>query len=344
MIASAPQGAIWLDGRWLPWAEAVTHVMTHTLHYGLGAFEGVRAYAGRHGVHLFRLRDHTRRLLESARILKIAMPFDAATLERVQVQAVARNALGDAYVRPLLFLGPEKRGIDPTGAATHVAVAAWAWPGHFVGDALERGIRLRTASIARHHPAIHLCRAKSVATYTNSILALREARAEGRDDALLLDTDGCVAEASGANVFVVRDGVLLEPDSPSALDGITRRTVRTLATGLGLEQQRRRVTRDDAWIADEVFLCGTAAEITPVVEVDRRRIGDGTPGPITRALQARYLAAVRGKSHPQWLTRAEALAIDPLPEEIRSRANQSSLSRSLPPMRRCAGCPPTTLP
>lgn len=316
MMAGAPQGAIWLDGQWLPWAEAVTHVMTHTLHYGLGAFEGVRAYSGPHGVHLFRLREHTRRLFESARILDIPMPFDAATLEQVQAEAVTRNGLGDAYIRPLVFLGPEKRGIDPTGAATHVAVAAWAWPGHFVRDALERGITLRTASLARHHPSIHLCRAKSVATYTNSILAVREARAEGRDDALLLDTDGCVAEASGANVFVVRDGVLLEPESTSSLDGITRRTVRALAAELGLEQQRRRLTRDDAWIADEVFLCGTAAEITPVVEVDRRRIGDGTPGPVTRALQARYFAAVRGESHPEWLVRAESVATDPQFEEL----------------------------
>lgn len=318
MIAGEPRGLIWLDGRWLPWAEAVTHVMTHTLHYGLGVFEGVRAYDGCNGVHLFRLREHTRRLFESARILDIAMPFDADTLERAQVEAVARNALRDAYVRPLVFLGPEKRGIDPTGAATHVAVAAWSWGGHTATDALARGVTLRTASLARHHPAVHLCRAKSVATYTNSIIALREARAEGRDDALLLDTEGCVAEASGANVFIVRDGVLFEPDSTSALDGVTRRTVRTLAADLGLELQRRRLTRDDTWVADEVFLCGTAAEITPVVEVDRRRIGDGTPGPVTRAIQARYLAAVRGETHPEWLTRAGMSVSSTLCEETPS--------------------------
>lgn len=316
MIAGDARATIWLDGRWLPWAEAVTHVMTHTLHYGLGVFEGVRAYDGRRGVHLFRLREHTRRLFESARILDIDMPFDAVTLERVQTEAVARNGLRDAYVRPLVFLGPEKRGIDPTGAATHVAVAAWAWSGPFVPHALDRGVTLRTSAFARHHPSIHLCRAKSVATYTNSILAVREARAEGRDDALLLDTDGCVAEASGANVFLVRDGVLIEPDGTSALDGVTRRTIRTLAVELGLAIERRRVTRDETWIADEVFLCGTAAEVTPVVEIDRRRIGHGTPGPVTRAVQERYFTAVRGAIHPEWLTRAEIAELHRPEEEV----------------------------
>lgn len=183
-------------------------------------------------------------------------------------------------------------------------------------DALERGIKLRTSSLARHHPSIHLCRAKSVATYTNSILALREARSEGCDDAFLLDQDGCVAEASGANVFIVRDGILLEPDSASALDGITRRAVRALAGELRLEVRSRRLTRDEVWIADEVFLCGTAAEITPVVEVDRRRIGDGTPGPVTRVLQDQYFAAVRGGTHPEWLTPVDSIPMNQPVEEI----------------------------
>jgi len=303
MIRSDLDGWIWLDGQWLPWRDALTHVMSHTLHYGLGVFEGVRAYDGRSGVHIFRLPEHTRRLLDSARILAIDVPFDTTTLMDAQVEAVRRNGLRAAYLRPLVFLGPEKLGIDPVGARTHVAIAAWAWGAYLGADALERGIRVKTSSFQRHHVNVQMCRSKSVSTYANSILACREARADGYDEALLLDTDGFVAEGSGENVFLVRDGVLLEPDTASALDGITRRTVHALAADLGIELQRKRITRDEVWVADEVFLTGTAAEITPVVELDRRRIGDGCPGPVTRQLQAAFFRAVRGEDprYREWL-------------------------------------------
>lgn len=304
MITSDRDGWIWLDGAWLPWREAGTHVLTHTLHYGLGVFEGVRAYAGPRGAHVFRLRDHTRRLLDSACILQIDVPFDAATLDAAQVEAVRRNGLTDAYVRPVVFLGPEKLGIDPVGARAHVAIAAWTWGSYLGPRAIEHGIRVKTSSFQRHHVNVQMCRSKSVSTYANSILACREARADGYDEALLLDTDGFVAEGSGENVFIVRDGHLFEPDTASALDGITRRTVHALAAEAGLEIQRKRITRDEAWIADEVFFTGTAAEITPVVELDRRRIGDGKPGALTRALQSAYFAAVRGEAAQErgWLT------------------------------------------
>lgn len=305
MITSDRDGWIWLDGTWLPWRDAATHVMTHTLHYGLGVFEGVRAYSGTGGTHVFRLRDHTRRLIDSARILQIEIPFDADTLDATQVEALRRNGLTDGYVRPLVFLGPEKLGIDPVGAQAHVAIAAWAWGSYLGPRAIEHGIRVKTSSFQRHHVNVQMCRSKSVSTYANSILACREARADGYDEALLLDTDGFVSEGSGENVFVVRDGRLYEPDTASALDGITRRTIHTLAAEAGLEVQRKRITRDEVWIVDEVFFTGTAAEITPVVELDRRRIGDGKPGPVTRTLQSAYFAAVRGEGerHRGWLTR-----------------------------------------
>jgi len=222
MIASDRDGWIWLDGAWLPWRDAGTHVMTHTLHYGLGVFEGVRAYAGPRGTHVFRLRDHTRRLIDSARILQIDIPFDAAMLDTAQAEAVRRNGLTDAYLRPLVFLGPEKLGIDPVGAQAHVAIAAWSWGSYLGPQAIESGIRVKTSSFQRHHVNVPMCRSKSVSTYANSILACREARADGYDEALLLDTDGFVAEGSGENVFMVRDGILYEPDTASALDGITR--------------------------------------------------------------------------------------------------------------------------
>lgn len=305
MITSDRDGWIWLDGDWLPWREAATHVMTHTLHYGLGVFEGVRSYSGPNGAHVFRLRDHTRRLIDSARILEIEVPFDAATLDAAQVEALRRNGLTDGYVRPLVFLGPEKLGIDPVGAQVHVAIAAWTWGSYLGPRAIEHGIRVKTSSFQRHHVNVQMCRSKSVSTYANSILACREARADGYDEALLLDTDGFVSEGSGENVFIVRDGRLYEPDTASALDGITRRTVHALCAEAGLALERKRITRDEAWIADEVFFTGTAAEITPVVELDRRRIGDGKPGPVTRTLQSAYFAAVRGEDARDrgWLTR-----------------------------------------
>lgn len=298
-------GWIWMDGQWLPWREAKVHAMTHTLHYGLGCFEGIRAYATPAGPAIFRLDEHVERLFDSAHILGLALPFERADIRAACCEAVRRNGLDGGYIRPLVFLGAEKAGVDPLGAATHVMVAAWPW-GAYLGDgAMERGIRVKVASFARHHVNVQMCRAKSVSTYTNSILACREARAEGYDEALLLDTDGFVAEGPGENVFVVKRGVIYEPEITSALDGITRRTLQVLAADAGYEIRARRITRDELYIADEVFFTGTAAEITPVVEVDRRRVGSGRPGPLTRELQRRFFACVRGEdaAHVDWLTR-----------------------------------------
>ncbi|HJW02355.1 MAG TPA: branched-chain amino acid transaminase [Azospira sp.] len=301
-------GFIWLDGQWHPWRDAKVHVLTHTLHYGYGCFEGIRAYATADGPAIFRLEEHLRRLADSAHILAIDLPYDQETLAQVCREAVARNSLSSAYIRPLVFLGPEKAGVDPAGAKTHVMVAAWAWGAYLGGNALEQGIKVRVSSYARHHPNVQMCRAKAISTYSNSILAVREARRDGYDEALLLDTEGYVAEGSGENVFLVRDGQLWEPETTSALDGITRRTVHALAREAGLTVTPKRITRDEVYCADEVFLTGTAAEITPVVEVDRRAIGNGTPGPVTRLMQQRYFACVRGEEtrHRHWLTAIQA--------------------------------------
>ncbi len=297
-------GFIWLDGQWLPWREAKVHALTHTLHYGYGCFEGLRVYETAKGPAIFRLAEHLRRLEDSAHILAIDLPVDRATLVDICRQAVSRNGLTSGYIRPLVFLGAEKLGVDPAGADTHVMVAAWPWGAYLGGKALAEGIRVRVSSYARHHPNVQMCRAKAISTYANSILAVREARRDGYDEALLLDTEGYVAEGSSENVFIVRDGELLQPDSASALDGITRRTVVALAAEAGLTLRTKRLTRDEVYCADEVFLTGTAAEITPVVEIDRRKIGGGTPGPITRGLQAAYFACVRGENpaHADWLT------------------------------------------
>lgn len=297
---------IWLDGQWLPASEAKVSVLTHTLHYGYGCFEGIRAYETAAGPALFRLPEHLRRLEDSARILALDIPFDRSTLTEACREVVARNGLNSAYVRPLVFLGDEKLGVDPAGAKTHVMVAAWPWGTYLGGAALQTGIRVRVSSYARHHPNVQMCRAKAISAYANSILAVREARRDGYDEAILLDTEGYVAEGSSENLFIVRDGELLEPETTSALDGITRRTVSTLAREAGLSVRAKRLTRDEVYCADEVFFTGTAAEITPVVEVDARRIGNGQPGPITRRLQQAYFAAVRGEDerHDDWLTPA----------------------------------------
>ncbi len=297
---------IWLDGQWLPASEAKVSVLTHTLHYGYGCFEGIRAYETAAGPALFRLPEHLRRLEDSARILAIDMPFDRSTLTEACREVVARNGLNSAYVRPLVFLGDEKLGVDPAGAKTHVMVAAWPWGTYLGGAALQTGIRVRVSSYARHHPNVQMCRAKAISAYANSILSVREARRDGYDEAILLDTEGYVAEGTSENHINERDGELLEPETTSALDGITRRTASTLAREAGLSVRAKRLTRDEVYCADEVFFTGTAAEITPVVEVDARRIGNGQPGPITRRLQQAYFAAVRGEDerHDDWLTPA----------------------------------------
>ena len=297
-------GWIWFDGALKPWRDAATHVLTHTLHYGLGVFEGLRVYDTAHGPAIFRLANHTQRLKQSAHILGIDLPYTQSELETAQCEVVRANQMSTGYIRPLVFLGSEKMGVNPDGAAVHVAIAAWPWAAYLGANAVERGIRVKISSFARHHVNVQMCRSKSVSTYANSILANREARADGYDEALLLDTDGFVAEGSGENVFLVREGRLVEPEIASALDGITRRTVIALAREMGIDTHSRRVTRDELYIADEVFLTGTAAEITPVVEVDRRLIGAGAPGPLTQALQKRFFACARGEdaSHADCLT------------------------------------------
>ncbi len=304
MKMSDRDGWIWFDGALKPWREANIHILTHTLHYGLGVFEGLRAYATPTGPAIFRLGDHTRRLMQSAHILGLDIPYSQARLENAQIEAVRANGLSSGYIRPLVFLGSEKMGVDPSGASVHVAIAAWEWGTYLGPQALVAGIRVKISSFARHHVNVQMCRSKSASTYANSILANREARADGYDEALLLDTDGFVAEGAGENIFLVRDGRLIEPELASALDGVTRRSIITLAREEGIAIEARRVTRDEVYIADEAFFTGTAAEVTPIIEVDRRRIGNGQPGPLTRLLQQRFFACVRGQDtqHAHWLT------------------------------------------
>ena len=304
MIMSDRDGWIWFDGALRPWRDAATHVLTHTLHYGLGVFEGLRAYETASGTAILHLDLHTRRLLQSAHILGLEIPYSGAVLEAAQIEVVRANRLRAGYIRPLVFLGSEKMGVNPEGARVHVAIAAWEWGSYLGTNAIEAGIRVKVSSFARHHVNVQMCRSKSVSTYANSILANREARADGYDEALLLDTEGIVAEGSGENIFLVRDGRLIEPELASALDGVTRRSIIELAREEGIAVESRRITRDEVYIADEAFFTGTAAEVTPIVEVDRRRIGDGRPGPLTRRLQQRFFACVRGQDrrHSGWLT------------------------------------------
>ena len=297
-------GWIWYDGRLVPWRDATTHVLTHSLHYGLAVFEGIRAYDTTDGPALFRVQDHTERLVNSARIYLMQIPYDRPTLVEAQREVVRANGLGGCYLRPIAFYGAEKMGVSPHGAKVHVAVAAWPWGAYLGPEAHERGIRVKTSSYARHHVNVTMARAKLAATYANSILATMEATQDGYDEALLLDVDGFVAEGAGENLFVVKSGRLHEPELTSALAGITRDTVIALARERGYEVSARRLTRDDVYIADEAFFCGTAAEVTPIVELDRRTIGDGRPGPVTRALQRAFFDVVSGRDarHRDWLT------------------------------------------
>jgi branched-chain amino acid aminotransferase len=297
-------GWIWYDGRLVPWRDATTHVLTHSLHYGLAVFEGVRAYDTADGPAIFRVQDHTERLVNSARIYMMQIPHDSLTLVEAQREVVRANGLGGCYLRPIAFYGAEKMGVSPKGAKVHVAIAAWPWGAYLGPKAHAQGIRVKTSSYARHQVNVTMARAKLAATYANSILATMEATQDGYDEALLLDVDGFVAEGAGENVFIVKDGRLYEPELTSALVGITRDTVITLAHERGYEVRARRLTRDDVYIADEAFFCGTAAEVTPIVELDRRTIGDGRPGPVTRALQQAFFDVVSGRDarHRDWLT------------------------------------------
>src|SRR5262245_25125614 len=297
-------GWIWHDGAVVPWRRATTHVLTHSLHYGLAVFEGVRAYDTPDGPAIFRVQDHTARLVNSARIYMMRIPYQPTMLVAAQREVVRANGLGACYIRPIAYYGAEKMGVSPKGATVHVAIAAWPWGAYLGPEAHERGIRVKTASYARHHVNVTMARAELAATYANSILATMEAAQDGYDEALLLDVDGFVAEGAGENLFIVKNGRLYEPELTSALVGITRDSVITLARERGYDIVARRLTRDDVYLADEAFFCGTAAEVTPVVELDRRAIGDGRPGPVTRALQRAFFAAVSGRdpSHRDWLT------------------------------------------
>ncbi|MEA3303890.1 MAG: branched-chain amino acid transaminase [Pseudomonadota bacterium] len=296
-------GVIWLDGEMVPWREAKVHVLTHTLHYGMGVFEGVRAYHAQKGTAIFRLQDHTDRLLRSAHILQMKIPFDADTLNQAQLDSVRENNLDSAYIRPMAFYGSEGMGIRADNLKVHVMVAAWEWGAYLGDDALAQGIRIRTSSFTRHHVNITMCRAKANGNYINSMLALQEAIDTGYDEALLLDSEGYVMEGSGENIFIVRDGVIYSPDLTSALDGITRRTIMQLADELGYKVIEKRITRDEVYIADEAFFTGTAAEVTPIRELDGRTIGAGSRGPVTEQLQSLYFDAVHGRSaaHEGWL-------------------------------------------
>jgi len=289
------EGFIWFDGKLVPWREAQIHVLTHSLHYGLSVFEGERAYKTDKGPAIFRLKEHTDRLFNSAHIYRMNMPYTREQIMDACCEVVRANNLDSCYIRPIAFYGSEKMGVSPKGAATHVAIAAWPWGAYLGEEGLQKGIRVKTSSYARHHVNVTMARAKFAATYANSILANTEAVQDGYDEALLLDVDGFVAEGAGENVFVIKDGCIYEPEIASALVGITRSTIISLAREMGMEVKSKRLTRDDIYIADECFFTGTAAEVTPVRELDNRTIGAGTRGPITEELQKRYFDVVYGR-------------------------------------------------
>jgi branched-chain amino acid aminotransferase len=297
-------GFIWYDGQLVPWRDATTHVLTHSLHYGLAVFEGVRAYKTVNGTAIFRLKEHTDRLFNSAHIYRMPMPWDKATLMEAQKEVVRANKLESCYLRPIAFYGSEKMGVSPKGAKTHVAIAAWPWGAYLGEEGMEKGIRVKTSSYARHHVNVSMCRAKYSGTYANSILANMEATEQGYDEALLLDVDGFVAEGAGENLFVIKDGQIYEPEIASALIGITRASVHALAKELGHTVVSKRLTRDDVYIADEAFFTGTAAEVTPIRELDGRQIGAGCRGPITTRIQSLFFDVVNGRTpaHAEWLT------------------------------------------
>ena len=297
-------GKIWKDGKLIDWRDANIHVLTHSLHYGMAVFEGVRAYKTEQGPAIFRLKEHTQRLLNSAKIFQMQVPYDLQTLIDAQIQVVRENQLESCYMRPLIWIGSEKLGIAAKGNTIHVAIAAWPWGAYLGEDGLAKGIRVKTSSFSRHHVNVSLVRAKASGYYINSILANQEALTDGYDEALLLDTDGYVSEGSGENVFIVKNGKIYTPDLASCLDGITRDAVLTMARDNGIEVIEKRITRDEMYCADEAFFTGTAAEITPIRELDNRSIGEGKRGPITEKIQSLFFEVVAGKSekYQHWLT------------------------------------------
>lgn len=297
-------GWIWFDGEFVPWQEAQVHVLTHTLHYGTGVFEGVRAYKTAKGTGIFRLIEHTDRLFNSASILGMKIPFSKENLIRAQTEAIKKNKLETAYLRPMVFYGSEGMGLRADNLKVHCIIAAWEWGTYLGEENIKKGIRVKTSSFSRSHPNSSMSRAKVNGHYVNSMLALQEALVDGYDEALMLDTNGNVAEGSGENVFLVSDGKIYTPELNTILNGITRQTIIELAHENDIPVIERRITRDEAYIADEIFFTGTAAEVTPVRELDRRPIGNGARGAVTEYLQSKFFDIVQGRStgHDEWIT------------------------------------------
>lgn len=296
MSMSDRDGLIWFDGEMVAWRDATVHVLTHTLHYGMGCFEGVRAYHADQGTAIFALEAHTNRLFDSCKVLGMKIQYSKQQMIDAQIAAVRDNKLDSAYIRPMCFYGSEGMGLRADNLSVHTIVAAWEW-GNYLGiDALEKGIRIKTSSFTRHHVNISMTKAKANGQYINSMMALGEALNDGYDEALMLDPEGYVAEGSAENIFVIKDGKIYTPEATSALNGITRKTIFTLAADAGLEVIEKRITRDEIYIADEAFFTGTAAEVTPISELDNRSIGSGSRGPITHRLQSDYTDLVHGRN------------------------------------------------
>ena len=300
----ARDGKIWMNGELIEWRDASIHVLTHSLHYGMAVFEGVRAYATPRGPAIFRLPEHTRRLLNSAKIFLMQVPYDYDTLIEAQKEVIRVNNIDSGYIRPLIWVGSERLGISAKENTIHTAIAAWLWGAYLGEDGLAKGIRVKTSSFTRHHVNASMVRAKASGYYINSILSNQEALANGYHEALLLDTEGYVSEGAGENVFIIRNGIIYTPDLASCLDGITRDTIITLAKDEGIEVIEKRITRDEFYTCDEAFFTGTAAEVTPIRELDMRIIGSGTRGPITEKLQSLYFDVVAGRipKYDHWLT------------------------------------------
>jgi len=303
---SERDGKIWMDGQLVDWRDAKVHVLTHTLHYGCGAFEGLRAYRSAQGTAIFRLHEHTRRLFNSAKILRMQIPFGQEQVNAAHIEVMRANGLDAGYLRPLVWYGDEKLGVSPKGNAVHLMIAAWPWGAYLGDEGMQRGIRARISSFTRHHVNITMSQAKAISNYTNSILANGEALEDGYDEAILLDAAGFVSEGSGENIFAVKDGVVYTPDlSAGALNGITRNTALHICQDLGVEVVQKRITRDELYISDEVFFTGTAAEVTPVREIDRIPIGSGSRGPLTEKIQQAFFDIVNGRNakYAHWLAR-----------------------------------------
>ena len=298
-------GKIWKDGQMVDWRDATLHMLTHSLHYGMAVFEGVRAYNTTHGTAIFRLKEHTQRLFNSAKIFQMKVPFDMETIMNAQLEVVRANKFESCYLRPLVWIGSEKMGVSARGNTIHVGIAAWPWGAYLGEEGLAKGIRVKTSSFTRHHVNISMVRAKASGYYINSILANQEVTGDGYDEALLLDTEGYVSEGAGENIFIVKSGKIYTPDLASCLDGITRDSVVTIARDLGIEVIEKRITRDEVYCADEAFFTGTAAEVTPIRELDGREIGAGSRGPVTEKIQSMFFDIVGGKApqYSHWLTR-----------------------------------------